>query len=171
MSEEHTRNIGDSRSFEERVFARFDALDSRLDSLNLRLDSLDSRMGALESRLDAVELRLKAVESRLDAVELRLEAVESRLEAVESRVDSLDARLQKVESESERRSFETKPIWERALAQIEELRQGLDDFRKEVRDAFCDISRKFGVLGSDMMQLRADLTHVETRFDILESKS
>ena len=150
MSEEHTQNMEDSRSFEDRVFARFDSLDSRLD--------------ALDSRLDALHLRLDAVESRLDAIE-------SRLEMVESRVDSLDLRMQKLETESERRSFETKPIWERALAQIEELRQGFDDFRKEVQEAFRDISRKMAVLGSDMMQLRADQTHLETRLDSLESKT
>lgn len=128
MSEEHTQNIPDSRSFEERVFARFDVVDSHLDS----------------------------VDSRRDAIDLRF--------------DALDSRLQKLETESERRSLEIKPIWERALAQILELRQGFGDFRGEVHDAFHDISRKIGVIGNDMMQLRADQTHVETRLGNLESK-
>ncbi|HEY0544129.1 MAG TPA: hypothetical protein VGC91_01940 [Pyrinomonadaceae bacterium] len=115
MSEEQTQDAQDGRSFEERVFARFDALDGRL--------------------------------------------------------DSLDSRLQKLEIESERRALETKPIWERALTEILETRQGLNDFRGEVNDALRDISRKIGVLGNDMIQLRADQTHVESRLDNLESKS
>jgi hypothetical protein len=81
MSEEQTQNVPDGRSFEERVFARFDALDERLG---------------------------------------------------------------KLESEAERRAFETKPIWERALAEILEVREGLTGFRGEVNDALRDISRKIG---------------------------
>ncbi len=108
MSEENTQNLPDGRSFEERVFARFDALD---------------------------------------------------------------ARLQKLESEAERRALETKPIWEQALAEILEVQHGLSGFRGEVNDALSDLSRKIGVLGNDMIQLRADQTHAESRLDHLESKS
>jgi hypothetical protein len=108
MSEENTQNMLDSRSFEERVFARFDALD---------------------------------------------------------------ARLQKLESEAERRALETKPIWERALAEILEVQQGLNEFRSAVDVALRDLSRKIGVLGNDMIQLRADQAHAENRLDNLESKS
>ncbi len=108
MSEENTQNMPDGRSFEERVFARF---------------------------------------------------------------DSLDARLQKLESEAERRAIETKPIWERALAEISEVHQSLNEFRGEVSGALRDLSRKIGVLGSDMIQLRADQSHAESRLDNLESKS
>jgi hypothetical protein len=108
MSEENTHNMADGRSFEERVFARFDALD---------------------------------------------------------------ARLQKLENEAERRAVETKPIWERALAEILEMQQNLNEFRGEVNDALHDLSRKIGVLSNDMIQLRADQAHVEGRLDTLESKS
>jgi hypothetical protein len=83
MSEEQTQNVPDARSFEERVFARFDALD---------------------------------------------------------------ARLQRLEDEAERKALETKPIWERALAEIVEVRQGLNEFRVEVNETLHNISRKIGVL-------------------------
>ncbi|OLE53769.1 MAG: hypothetical protein AUG51_11465 [Acidobacteria bacterium 13_1_20CM_3_53_8] len=107
MSEESTQNIPDGRSFEERVFARFDAID---------------------------------------------------------------ARLQRLEDEAARRALETKPIWERALAEILEVRQRLEEFRDEVNRSMHDISRKMAVLANDMVQLRADQTYVENRMDNLESK-
>lgn len=37
MSDEKTQNLVDVRSFEERVFARFDALDARMDRMEARL--------------------------------------------------------------------------------------------------------------------------------------
>ena len=95
MDEETTRNMPDRRSFEERVFARFDALDTR---------------------------------------------------------------LQKLESEAERRAVETKPIWERALAEILAVSQKLDI-----------VERKLNVLGQDMLTMRADQTRLEDRMERLES--
>ncbi len=127
MSEDTTPKMLDNRSFEERVFARFDSLDARMDSLDARMDSLDGRL------------------------------------------DSLDDRLQKLESDTERRAIETKPVWERALAEILEVQQGLNEFRREVNDAFRNLSRKIGVLSHDMIQLRADQAHAESRLDNLES--
>ncbi|HWT01672.1 MAG TPA: hypothetical protein VN256_15605 [Pyrinomonadaceae bacterium] len=49
MSEETTQNIGggDGRSFEERVFARFDALETRMSS---GFQELDARIQRLEAR-------------------------------------------------------------------------------------------------------------------------
>lgn len=117
MSEEPTHSLPDSRSFEERVFARFDALDAR--------------MGRMESRLDNVETRLK-----------------------------------RLETESQRRAADTKPIWERALAEITAVRQDVAALSKKVDI----IEHKLGALASDMLTLRGQQRHIEVRMDNLESK-
>jgi chromosome segregation ATPase len=43
MSEETTQNMDGKRSFEERVFARFDALDSSVRDMEARLNKLEAR--------------------------------------------------------------------------------------------------------------------------------
>jgi tetrahydromethanopterin S-methyltransferase subunit G len=106
MSEETTRNLSDNRSFEERVFARFDAMESRFDAVDLRLDRFDIRLHALEAR-----------------------------------------------------TLDTKPVWERALAEILNVKERVES-----------IERKFDVLTLDMMQLRGDQRRVEKRMDALESR-
>jgi outer membrane murein-binding lipoprotein Lpp len=110
MSEEKTQNLPDGRSFEERVFARFDAIDASLRDLN--------------------------------------------------------ARVEKLESESERRAVETKPIWERALAEIIAVGQKVDAISQQVDT----IERKLNVLGRDMLTLRADQVRLDDRMDKLESE-
>ena len=100
MSENRTRDLPDNRSFEERVFARFDAMDARFDGVDARLDGLDTRIQVLESR-----------------------------------------------------AYDTKPIWERALA-----------------EAIADSKRKFGILIEDVMQVHIDQRRVERRMDALESR-
>ena len=106
MSEERTRDLPDNRSFEERVFARFDAMDARFNAIDKRLDNLDSRVQALEAK-----------------------------------------------------ALDTKPIWERALAEI-----------LAVKERVLSIERKFDVLTLDMMQLRGDQRGLNARMDALESK-
>lgn len=111
MSEELTQNISDGGSFEERVFARFDALDAHL--------------------------------------------------------QAFDVRLQTLEVQAERRALETKPIWERALAEIIEVKERLG----ALEQLSHQMVRKIDVLSKDMLTLRADQAGIEDRLDKLEPKS
>ncbi len=53
MDNEHKKHLLASRSFEERVFARFDTLDDRLDRVDARLDQVDGRLDRVEGKLEA----------------------------------------------------------------------------------------------------------------------
>ena len=90
MNEVRTHEFPDNRSFEERVFARF--------------DSMDARVGAMEIRL------------------------ESRFDRVDARLDGLDIRVHALEA----RALDTKPIWERALAEILEVKKGVEDINRKI---------------------------------------
>jgi chromosome segregation ATPase len=79
MSDKSTHETPDARSFEERVFARFDAFDARLDALDARLDAFDARMNALGGKIDR----------RLQETRPIWEAVQSQLERLNSKVDIL----------------------------------------------------------------------------------
>ncbi len=87
MSEDTTQERPDARSFEERVFARFDALDARLTDHEKRFDALDARFDVMDARLDAMEDRLINLEERVDA---RLHETRSIWEAILSRLDDID---------------------------------------------------------------------------------
>jgi hypothetical protein len=43
VNEERRRDLQDNRSFEERVFARFDRVDARLDGVDIRVHALETR--------------------------------------------------------------------------------------------------------------------------------
>ena len=132
MSDEHTRNLPDSRSFEERVFARFDAIDAGLRDLN--------------------------------------------------------ARVERLEAESEQRAVETKPIWERALAEIVALGQKFDVLERKVdglerkvdalQEEVAFIGRKVDSIESKvetialdlMLDLRTEQRQLKKRVDRLDSE-
>ena len=141
MSEEFTQELPNGRTFEERVFARFDAMDARFDAVDRRFEAVDKRFEAVDRRFDAVDRRFDAVDARLDGIDIRLEGLDGRVQALEAK------------------ALDTKPIWERALAQILEVQNGV-----------ADLNRKFDVLTMDVMQVRADQRRVEKRMNDLESR-
>lgn len=59
------------RPFEERVFARFDALESSMRDTDSRLQSMDSRLQSVDSRLENLEVRANDTNSRLQKLEIR----------------------------------------------------------------------------------------------------
>ena len=71
MSEMNTSNFDDGRTFEQRVFARFDALDSRVDSLESRVekrfDTVDTAILSLNSRVERLEIRFLRYQTNLGA--------------------------------------------------------------------------------------------------------
>ena len=96
MNEEPTRNLSDQRPFEERVFARFDSIDARLEKLESR--GYDTKpiweralKEILETRLEVGDLKkqLSAVETKVDAVETKTHAIETRLGTVEAEIIGL----------------------------------------------------------------------------------
>lgn len=102
MSEESTQNIDGGRSFEERVFARFDAFDARFDSVDARFNTVDSAIRNLDFRLQTLELGANDTNLRLERLELRAfdakpiweqalkEIVETRRE-LSKRLDRIEA--------------------------------------------------------------------------------
>jgi chromosome segregation ATPase len=91
MNDEPTQNLSETRSFEERVFMRFDAVDSRLERL-------------------------------------------------------------------ESRSYDTKPIWERALKEIHETRMELGEVKAGLGGVKTDVAG----LKTDVTGLKTDVTGLKT---------
>jgi chromosome segregation ATPase len=87
-------------------------------------------------------------------------------ERVLTRLDAIQERLQALEDQAERRAMDTKPIWERALAEILEVKEGL----AEVKEGLGDVERKLEVLSRDIVKVHADQVRAESRLDKLESK-
>jgi len=112
-------------------------------------------------------------------------------------VHDVGARLEALEKTLTERSFNTKPIWERALAEISETRAELAEMRAEfmaelaetraelkaeiaetkaelraeMKDGFRKLGLKIELLNEDSLTLRADQRQLERRVENLESKT
>jgi len=61
MNKNSTQKLPDGPSFEERVFARFDALDARLQRLEERQERVEARLDALETQAERRALETKPI--------------------------------------------------------------------------------------------------------------
>lgn len=99
MNEDPTKELPGKKSFEERVFGRFDAMDARLGTIESRLENLESR------------------------------------------------------------AYDTKPIWERALAEIVAVRDSVRVVEAEV----ASIKADYGGIKNDFEDLKRELVRQLTR--------
>ncbi len=97
MSEDKTKEIKGSKSFEERVFARFDALEGRVDRIEVRFEQ---RFASVDHGLDSVGQHLTSVDHRLERLEAKQydtkpvwERVLFELEPLKDLVGNLDRNI------------------------------------------------------------------------------
>jgi predicted nucleic acid-binding Zn-ribbon protein len=104
MSEESTKKLANRVSFEQRVFARFDSIDARLEKLESR--SYDTKpiwekalavivetgleVGELKTKVEAIETKVDVIETKVEAIETKVDVIESKVDVIESRVGSLE---------------------------------------------------------------------------------
>jgi archaellum component FlaC len=119
MSEEQPQNLNGKKTFEERVFARFDALDARFNGVDARLDTVDVRLEKLEAR-----------------------------------------------------SYDTKPIWQKALTAIVEIGKDLGEFKNRVtviETAIGGLAADVGTLKTDVGTLKTDVGTLKTDVGTLKT--
>ncbi|HLM56244.1 MAG TPA: hypothetical protein VK422_09025 [Pyrinomonadaceae bacterium] len=106
MSDNPTQETPDTRSFEERVFARFDALDRRMDGLESRLSSLeekvDSRLRETRPIWEAMQARLDGIEGEVKELNRGMKVLHRDILQVRMDHEELRERIEKLESEPAR---------------------------------------------------------------------
>lgn len=79
------------------------------------------------------------------------ERVMARLDAIDGRLSTIETRLEKLEA----KNYEAKPIWERALKEVAEIRQEMNARFEEIGTRLNDLDGRIVVLGGDVLRLRA----------------
>ena len=96
MSEETTQNMNGGHSFEERVFARFDALDASLKDLDIRLQKLEAKSydtkPIWEQALKEIVETRRELSKRLDRIEAIAHETRADLRDAEDRIESLESK-------------------------------------------------------------------------------
>lgn len=125
MNEEPTRKLPDARSFEERVFARFDSIDARLEKLEARnYDTKPIWERALAAIMET-GLEVGEIKAKVGVIEEKVQAIETEISDIKT-----DQRTMRNELVDVRRELRH-PIGDR----IDMILKFLIEDREDIRDA------------------------------------
>jgi hypothetical protein len=93
MTEETTQNMADGRSFEERVFARLDSIDARLQALENQAErhALETKPIWERALQEILETR-RELSKRLDRIEAIAHETRADLRDAEDRIEGLESK-------------------------------------------------------------------------------
>lgn len=96
MNEETTQDMNGNRTFEERVFARFDALESTLKDFDARLQKLEAKQydtkPIWEQALKEILETRRELSKRLDRIDAIAHETRADLRDAEDRIESLESK-------------------------------------------------------------------------------
>ena len=163
MNEETTRDLPSKPSFEERVFARFDSVDARIERLEAR--SYDTKpiweqalkaimetkqeLGEVKSKVLVIESNLMVIETDLAEVKTDLVEVKNDLGAVKTDIVEVKTDIAGMKTDSGR------------------VRNELTDMRRELRH---DIKDKLNLILKFLLEDREDIRDAEDKIRQLETK-
>jgi len=195
MSKDRTAETNESRSFQDRVFARFDTIDDRFERVEGRLSSVEIRIGKLEDRqydtkpiwekalaaiaetntamlagFDEFRHQLESINARLDSMDARFDSMDARFDSMDARFESMDARFDSMDArfESVDAGFDSMDAKFEALN--DKVEAGSNTLHVDLEDGLRGVERKIDVLNKNILELQADQRYVDSRLEKIESK-
>jgi chromosome segregation ATPase len=101
-------------------------------------------------------------------------------EKVLAQLDSLDGRMAALEKRDEERAYDTKPIWNRVLTEVSEVKTEVSGVKTEVSEVKTELSlvktevselhkhmrnfdRKLDIVNKELLQVKSDVRALEMR--------
>lgn len=163
MNEKTTKDLPGRKSFEARVFARFDAVDARLEKLESR--SYDTKpiweralkaildtgleVGEVKNKVDAIEKRIGGIEKKGDAIENKVDAIENKVDGIETRVGGIETRVGVIEND------------------IGSIKANYAEIKRDLKH---QVNRRIELILEFLLEGRDDIRDAENRIKELESK-
>ncbi|HET9530093.1 MAG TPA: hypothetical protein VFQ92_07060 [Blastocatellia bacterium] len=145
---------------------------------NMSHNDGDNDFRRIERRLDQLVGMIETLSADLQNVKADLQSVKDDLQSVKDDLQGVKTRLDNLERTVNERLHDTRPMWERALAEIAELRTGLGEvqtglaeLRSEVQEGFYNFGTRIELLLRDMFSLRTDHERLSRRVDDLTPKT
>lgn len=134
------------------------------------------------------------LDSKVESLASKVESLDSRVERIEFTVERLDSRLSGLEQQVEERLYDTRPIWEKVIADIAELQAGqerltggqerltealqrleegqefLRSESREIRTLLRDIFRRLSIFNDTLVSVQADYRDIYDRVREIEQQ-
>lgn len=153
MNEEPTQNLSGTRSFEERVFMRFDAVDARLEKLESRSYDTKPIWERALAAIVEVGMEMGEVKGKVGEIKGKVDVIEGKVDVIEGKVNVIEDKVQLLEKE--------------VGAMKTAIRNELVDVRRELKH---HVSERLDLILKFLLEDREDIRDAEARIRELESK-
>ena len=157
MSEDKTKETKDARSFEERVFARFDSADERFDRV--------------EGRLTAVEIKITNLESKKYDTKPIWERALTEIAETNRKINLLQLAIEGLRKETNDNISGLRTEMNSGFAAVrQEMTSEFAAVRQEMKQASHGVGYKIDALNHNILQVQANQLDVERRLQEFESQ-
>ncbi len=156
MNEDPTKELPDERSFEERVFARFDTVDARLEKLEAHSYGTKPIWERALAQIMETGLEIGEIKKKVGVIESNVGVIETKVAMIETEVAGLKTEVAEVKTEVAGMKIGYAGI-----------KNELTDVRRELRH---DIKQKLDLILKFLLEDREDIRDVEDKIRQLETK-
>jgi|SRR5258706_1562406 len=163
MNEEPNRDLPNKGSFEERVFARFDAFDARFDTVDARLEKLELRTYDTKPIWERALAQIMETGLEIGEINKKVGVIETKVAVIETEVAGLKTEVAGVRTEV----AEVKTEVAGMKTGYAGIKNELTDVRRELRH---DIKQKLDLILKFLLEDREDIRDAEDKIRQLETK-
>ncbi|HEX6719627.1 MAG TPA: hypothetical protein VF088_21160 [Pyrinomonadaceae bacterium] len=91
-----------------------------------------------------------------------------KLTLILTTVQGFEDRIQSLEQQADEKRHDTRPIWEKLVADIAQLHKSLAEETREIKRSLCNLSRGQTVLNDAILKVHIDLVEIDERLHSLE---
>ena len=136
---------------------------------------LDGKIGVMIGAIQSLNANFQSLSTDFQSLSADFQSLRADFQSLRADFQELKVRVEAVEKTVIERSMETKPIWERALSEIANLRVELaetkQELRTEMKEGFRKLAMKIELLNEASLEVRSDQRLLEKRVETLESKN
>jgi len=170
MSEDKTAETKDSRSFEERVFARFDVVEGRLSNVEIRIGKLEDRQydtkPIWEQALAAIAETNQQMREGFAETNQRIAETNQRIQGALEGIAETNQRMREEFAETNQRIAETNQRMREGFA---ETNQRIDETNQRMREGFNEIRDQLGVIVARLDAMDDKFKGIDERFNSLDT--
>ena len=164
MTGDTTKNLPDGDDRIGKLIDMVQTMSASLEDVKTDVQDVKTDLQDVKVDLHGVKADLHDAKSDLHNLKSDLRNVKTDLQDVKVDLHDVKTRLSTLEHTVSERLYDTRPIWERALAEIAET-------RSEMREGFHKLGDKMEVLNEDVLTVRAEHRRLTKRIDNLEPKT
>jgi len=170
MSEDKTAETKDSRSFEERIFARFDVVEGRLSNVEIRIGKLEDRQydtkPIWEQALAAIAETNQQMREGFAETNQRIAETNQRIQGALEGIAETNQRMREEFAETNQRIAETNQRMREGFA---ETNQRIDETNQRMREGFNEIRDQLGVIVARLDAMDEKFKGIDERFNSLDT--